>query len=54
MMEKVIIHIGLEFLFGPIQKLHVNQNGEEITGVLVIDNDSTTQSLDNMTNTICF
>ena len=45
-MKITTIHIGLEFLFGPIQKLHVDSNGNEITGVPVIDNDSVTQSLD--------
>lgn len=49
-MKTVTIHIGLEFLFGPIQKLHVDQYGNEITGVEIIDNDSMTQSLDKEIN----
>ena len=49
-MKITTIHIGLEFLFGPIQKLHVDSNGNEITGVPVIDNDSVTQSLDKEIN----
>ena len=49
-MKAITIHIGLEFLFGPIQKLHVDSNGNEITGASIIDNDSVTQSLDKEIN----
>ena len=49
-MRITTILIGLEFLFGPIQKLHLDSNGNEITGVPVIDNDSVTQSLDKEIN----
>ena len=49
-MKTTTIHIGLEFLFGPIQKLHLDSNGNEITGVSIIDNDSAIQSLDKEIN----
>lgn len=49
-MDKQIIYIGLEFLFGPIQKLEKNENGDLITGIEVIDNDEYIQKLDKETN----
>ena len=49
-MNKTTIHIGLEFLFGPIQKLRTNENGDEITGVAVIDENESIQSLDKKIN----
>lgn len=49
-MNKTTIHIGLEFLFGPIQKLRTNENGDEITGVTVIDENESIQSLDKEIN----
>lgn len=51
-MKTKTIHIGLEFLFGPIQKLYIDSNGNEITGISVIDNDSLTQSLDKEINNL--
>ena len=49
-MNKIIIHVGLEFLFGPIQKLHVNENGDEITGISIIDENEPIQTLDKEIN----
>ena len=45
-MEKELIQIGLEFLFGPIQKFEEDVDGNEITGIKVIDEDKITQDLD--------
>ena len=49
-MDKDIIYIGLEFLFGPIQKFERNENGDLITGIKVIDDDSIIQNLDKDIN----
>lgn len=38
-MEKEIVCLGLEFLFGPIQKFEENEKGELITGIETIDKD---------------
>ena len=45
-MGKELIQIGLEFLFGPIQKFEEDVDGNEITGIKVIDEDRITQELD--------
>lgn len=45
-MENQVIQIGLEFIFGPIQKYEKDANGKEITGIQVIDNDEITKKLD--------
>lgn len=49
-MEKEIIYIGLEFLFGPIQKFEEDENGNPITGIGVVDGDSLVQNLDALIN----
>lgn len=49
-MEKDVIYIGLEFLFGPIQKFEENENGELITGIKNIDCDELIQKLDKEIN----
>lgn len=45
-MDKNIVYIGLEFLFGPIQKFEENENGDLVTGIRVIDEDDIIQKLD--------
>lgn len=49
-MEKEIIVISLDFIFGPIGKDYKNEKGEEITGIKVIDEDAIAQSLDHEIN----
>lgn len=51
-MIKKTIHIGLEFLFGPIQKLQVDESGNEITGLPLIDSNEEIQLLDKEINEI--
>lgn len=49
-MDKDIVYIGLEFLFGPIQKFEEDEKGNPITGIEAIDKDSTLQALDAQIN----
>jgi len=49
-MDKDIVYIGLEFLFGPIQKFEEDEKGNPITGIEAIDKDSTLQGLDAQIN----
>ena len=51
-MEKTIIYLGLEFIFGPIQKFKENIDKTPITGVSVIDNNNTIKELDEKINTL--
>ena len=50
MMEKVIIQIGLEFIFGPILRDYEDENGNESSGSSIVDNDWVVNSLDKETN----
>ena len=49
-MKKTTIYIGLEFIFGPIQKLHIDENGNEVTGIPLIDKNERIQQLDKQIN----
>ena len=51
-MEKEIVYLGLEFLFGPIQKFKENEKGEIITGIETIDKDEILQKLDKDINNL--
>ena len=48
--DKIQIYIDLQYIYGPILKSRVNKNGKYVTGIKVIDNDSTIQKLDNKIN----
>lgn len=53
-MGKEIVYLGLEFLFGPIQKFKENEKGEIITGIETIDKDEILQKLDkDINNLLC-
>ena len=45
-MSKVIIQIGLEFVFGPLLKDEEDEKGNESTGSSIVDKDEIAQSLD--------
>ena len=49
-MEKDIIQIGLEFVFGPLLKDEVDENGNDSTGVKFVDDDVILQKLDKETS----
>ncbi len=49
-MEKVIIQIGLEFIFGPILRDDEDENGNESSGSFIVDNDQIVNSLDKEIN----
>lgn len=49
-MRKIIIQIGLEFVFGPLLKDDEDENGNESTGSKIVDNDVTAQLLDKEIN----
>lgn len=49
-MAKEIIQIGLELVFGPLLKDEEDENGNEITGIKIIDDDKIVQSLDREAN----
>lgn len=49
-MSTITVYIGLEFLFGPIQKLHIDDKGDEITGIAIIDKNEMIQSMDKEIN----
>ena len=49
-MEKDIIQIGLEFVFGPLLKDEVDENGNDSTGVKFVDEDVILQKLDKETS----
>jgi len=51
-MEKETIYIGLEYLFGPIQKFVKSDDGNLYTGIKVIDEDDLIQKLDKEINDI--
>ena len=51
-MEKDIIQIGLEFVFGPLLKDEVDENGNDSTGVKFVDEDVILQKLDKEKNII--
>lgn len=45
-MEKQIIQIGLEFVFGPLLKDEGDGNGNDSTGVKLVDEDVILRNLD--------
>jgi ATP-dependent RNA helicase len=45
-MEKQLIQIGLEFVFGPLLKDEVDEIGNDSTGVKLVDDDIELQKLD--------
>lgn len=45
-MKKQLIQIGLEFVFGPLLKDEVDENGNDSTGVKLVDDDVQLQNLD--------
>ena len=49
-MEKEIVYLGLELVFGPIQKFKENEKRELITGIENIDKDEILQNLDKEIN----
>ena len=49
-MEKVIIQIGLEFIFGPLLRDYEDENGNESSGSAIVDNDPIINSLDKEAN----
>jgi len=51
-MEKQIIQIGLEFVFGPLLKDNTDEYGNENTGIKIIDNDSICNNLNDEINNL--
>lgn len=49
-MDKLVIQIGLEFVFGPLLKDEQDEFGNESTGSKLVDNDKLVQSLDKEIN----
>lgn len=49
-MSKIVIQIGLEFVFGPLLKDEQDENGNESTGSKLVDNDKKIQQLDKQIN----
>lgn len=49
-MKKMIIQIGLEFVFGPLLKDETDENGNDSTGVKCVDVDLELQKLDKEIN----
>lgn len=45
-MKKRVLQIGLEFIFGPIQKYKEDEHGNAITGIDAIDKNKDIQTLD--------
>ena len=45
-MKKEKIYIGLEYIYGPLQKLYEDKNGNNITSCELVDNDEIVQKLD--------
>ncbi len=45
-MDKNLIYVGLEFVFGPLLKDDVDENGNDSTGVKLVDDDIQLQNLD--------
>ena len=45
-MDKKSVIIGLEFIYGPLQKLKEDEKGNDITGIDIVDKDEITQKLD--------
>lgn len=50
MMKKQLIQIGLELVFGPLLKDEVDENGNDSTGVKLVDDDIQLQNLDKEIN----
>lgn len=53
-MSKVIIQIGLEFVFGPLLKDEEDEKGNESTGSSIVDKDEIAQSLDKKINDLWY
>jgi hypothetical protein len=51
-MEKEILVLSLDFIFGPISKDFQDENGNEITGIKIVDNDQICQELDKEINNL--
>ncbi len=49
-MEKKILVLSLDFIFGPISKDYQDENGIEITGIKVVDEDNICNNLDKEIN----
>lgn len=49
-MEKKILVLSLDFIFGPISKDYQDENGNEITRIKVVDNDELCNNLDKEIN----
>lgn len=49
-MDKQVIQIGLELVFGPLLRDEEDENGNESTGVEIIDNDLIIQEIDKKVN----
>ena len=49
-MEKEIVVLSLDFIFGPISKDFTDSEGNEITNIKVIDENKEIQALDNKIN----
>ena len=50
--EKEILVLSLDFIFGPISKDFQDENGNEITGIKIVDNDQVCQELDKEINNL--
>lgn len=44
MAQKKVVYVGLEYLYGPLQKSKEDAYGNDITGVDAVDNDEYTQN----------
>jgi len=51
-MEKEQLLLSFEFIFGPIQRCEKDKNGNEITGIKVVDSDGEVQKLDKELNSL--
>lgn len=49
-MEKDTLVLSLDFIFGPLGKDFEDENGKEITGIKIVDNDEISQKLDKEIN----
>ncbi len=49
-MEKKILVLSLDFIFGPISKDYQDEKGNEITGIKVVDEDAICNNLDKEIN----
>ena len=50
--EKERLVLSLDFIFGPISKDFQDENGNEITGIKIVDNDQVCQELDKEINNL--